>query len=147
MIYRYFIGTSMCFLFFVSSFFKVWKVSSDWSSFDILFGIILYSVPFIYTTTLITFVAYLIMKKYISIWNYVVHCGLFGVLFSILFGLYFFEEPITRWIQNPTSYIIVIASLFFAAGKFIPSNRIFITISLLPFLACFLFLICPMVFL
>jgi len=147
MIQRYFIGTSMCFIFFVISLFSVWGVSSEWSSFGLLDFIILYSVPFVYTTTLITFVAYLIIKKYILSWNYVVHCGLFGVLFSVLIGLYFFEESITRWIQNPTSYIIVIASLFFAAGKFISTNRIFITISLLPFLACFLSLIYPMIFL
>jgi hypothetical protein len=145
MLNRYFIGTSMCFLFFVSSLFMVWRVSSDWSSFALLYIIILYSMPLVYTITLITFVAYLIIKKYISSWNYVVHCGLFGVLFSKLFGLYFFEESITHWIQNPISYIIVIASLFFAVGKFIPSKQVFLPLSLFPFLAFFLTLIYPLI--
>ncbi|WP_316568746.1 hypothetical protein [Neobacillus sp. YIM B06451] len=127
-LHRYFIGSSFSFIAFVLSvsFFDfLLSILSLSSGYQELSFIVLsvYSIPFIYGTTLATVLTYVLLKKYIPRWNYIIHCLLAGVLFSLLFGLVLFERYLVGLLTFPGTYGIMIGAAVFSLGNYIPLKK------------------------
>ncbi|RDU38847.1 hypothetical protein DRW41_04625 [Neobacillus piezotolerans] len=127
-LHRYFIGSSLSFMAFVLSVplldfvLSMLYLSSGYRVFS-LSVLSVYSIPFVYGTTLATVLTYLLLKKYIPRWNYITHCLLAGILFSMLFGLGLFEESLTGLLTFPGTYGIMIGAVIFSLGKYIPLKK------------------------
>ncbi|MCM3004223.1 hypothetical protein [Priestia koreensis] len=124
MFFRYFIGSSICFLVFIF----LLQVSS---LFDFTI-IVIYSLPMVYLTTFLTASIYVLIRDYVKKWNYVWHCTIFGIVFSVLFGRFFFEHPLKDWFVEPIAYYIIMAAVVFSLGKYMPYRKAFIPVLFLP---------------
>ncbi|WP_409276059.1 hypothetical protein V1499_10700 [Neobacillus sp. SCS-31] len=127
-LHRYFIGSSLSFIAFLLTvpFFNFVLnslfLSSGYQELS-LSVLSVYSIPFIYGTTLATILLYVIMKKFIPRWNYIIHCLLAGILFSLLFGMVLFEESLTGLLAFPATYGIIVGAVIFSLGYYIPLKK------------------------
>ena len=82
--------------------------------------VVMYSVPFIYVTSLITYISYYVFKHTIKSWSYKVHILLFSLLFAFLWSKVFFEKNTLNFIF----IIILISGLAFLIGNYIKPSKI-----------------------
>ncbi|WP_059170379.1 hypothetical protein [Bacillus sp. FJAT-27445] len=127
-LHRYFIGSSLSFIAFLLSVtvmnfvLSILFITSDYQELSLIV-LSVYSIPFIYSTTLATVLSYVLIKKFKSRWNYVVHCLLAGILFSIVFGIGLFEKSFTGLLTFPGTYGVIIGAVVFSVGKYITFKK------------------------
>ncbi|UNL83438.1 hypothetical protein [Priestia koreensis] len=136
MFFRYFIGSSICFLVFIF----LLQVSSLFDFYSLTF----YGLPLVYMTTLLTTAMYWLIKRYVTHWSYVWHCIIFGIVVSVLFGRFFFEHPLKDWFVEPIAYYIIMAAVVFSLGKFIPYRTALTPVLFLPVVIGLCTLLYPM---
>ncbi|MET3194400.1 hypothetical protein [Bacillus sp. OAE603] len=77
--------------------------------------VIMFSIPFIYITSLITYLIYYIFSFTFTNWSYKIHIILFSILFAFVLTSIFYNQVIV----NPTFFILLFSGWAFLLGDYV----------------------------